>query len=285
MTIRQLLQRKPGIIDPFDAELLIAHVIDKPREFVITRPDFVIRRSENRKIKKLFKKRMCGVPLAYLTGHKEFFGLDFVVNKHVLVPRPETEILVTTALEHLSTEPLKNTMLIDVGTGSGCIPISIAKTIKQFNNLTISATDISRQALTVAKHNAQKHNVDITFLHGNLLEPIIKNSKFEIRNSKLIVTANLPYLTQEQFQNEPSIQHEPKSALVAKKGGLELYEKLLKQILQISKTYNLKPITYFEIDPSQTHEISKLIKTYLPNSTIEIQKDLAGHDRVVIIGL
>jgi len=259
-------------------------VIQKPREFVVAHPNFMIRRLRDWKIGRLFKKRAHGVPLAYVTGHKEFFGLDFVINKHVLIPRPETEMIVSLALEKLKIQDSRlKTILTDVGTGSGCIPISVTSTLKHFNTqaLTVCATDISKSALKVAKQNAQKYNVNITFLHGNLLEPAIKRLK--IKDSRLIITANLPYLTLEQFQNEHSIQHEPKRALVADNNGLGLYEQLLKQIRLLVTNYQLLVTCLFEIDPRQSPQISGLIKKYLPDSTFEIKKDLAGHDRVVCI--
>lgn len=271
-------------IDQREIEIIKAHVLKKTREFLLTHPEQAINKTNKQKITRLINRRKCGIPLAYLTGHKEFFGLDFIVNKHTLIPRPETELLVTEALKHLSAQTPTKTILIDVGTGSGCIPISIIKTKKQ-KNIKTFAIDISANALTVAKKNAQQHNVKIKFLHGDLLSPISKSAIFKSLNlqSSIIITANLPYLTPQQFKSEPSIQHEPKLALVAKNNGLALYEKLLKQISQISITYNLKPKTYFEIDPSQSKSITKLIKQYLPQASINIKKDLAGLDRIVII--
>ena len=214
----------------------------------------------------------------------KFFGLDFLVNKNVLVPRPDTELMVKTALEHLNTSSPNHILLLDVGTGSGCIPISVIKTLKHKNIKTI-AVDISTKALGIAKKNAKKYNVEIKFLHGNLLEPVIKNISLNQFKSMLI-TANLPYLTNKQFETENSIQHEPKLALVADNDGLALYEELLKQIA----TFHTCPpsgrvplSSFLEIDPSQTNKIKILIKKYLPESSIEIKKDLAGLDRLAVI--
>jgi len=152
------------------------------------------------------------------------------------------------------------------------------------NDIQTFATDISRAALRVAKKNAKIHGVKIQFFHGNLLKPIIKkiiNHKAKIIN--LIITANLPYLTEKQFQDEPSIQREPKITLVADNNGLALYEELLQQINSLLLIANCSLLILLEIDPSQTEEISKLIKKYLPQSKIEIKKDLAGRDRLVKI--
>lgn len=277
-TIKQLLNAAYQQVDKLDADLLLSFVLGKPREYFIINDDKPISNITKNKFNRLVKKRKLGIPLAYITGHKEFFGLDFLVNKHTLIPRPDTEILVEEVIKKINNEKL---ILIDVGTGSGCIPISIIKTSKHLNLKTF-AIDISKPALAVAKKNAKKHKVKIKFLHGNLLKPIL-NYKLQIPDSA-VITANLPYLTEEQYQSEKSIQSEPKTALVAKNDGLALYEELLQQIKQFSKIYNLKTTTYFEIDPSQSEKITVLINKILPETKVEIKKDLAGRDRVVIIG-
>lgn len=252
-----------------DADLLLAHILGKPREYVLAHPDVQLSLLQRFRFHRLLRKRQAGVPLAYLTGHKEFFGLNFLVNTDVLVPRPETETLVEAVLEKLSKE--SNATLIDIGTGSGCIPISIMKA-KKNEGLKIIATDISQRALRVAKKNAECHGVKIIFLQNDLLLP-------SIQEKNIFITANLPYLTESQFINEPSIQHEPKSALVAKGNGLALYKKLLKQI----QAHHFSELTcFFEIDPIQTEEIKKEVYRHFPQASMTIKKDLAGLDRVVI---
>ncbi len=291
-----LLQKAKKIIDPLDAELLLSHVTQKSREFFIAHPEYPVHFFSNLKFSSLVKKRKKNIPLAYLTGHKEFFGLDFLVNKQTLVPRPETEVLVQSVLSEIEESKIKNQELrvsvIDVGTGSGCIPISILKTLQK-NTVSLPvqtfAIDISKQALKVAKKNAQKNKVGITFFHGNLLEPIIKNPDFarpgdQPESWPIIITANLPYLTQEQFDTEASIQHEPVSALVAEDHGLALYKKLLEQI----HTFDLQNTAiclFLEIDPSQSSKIRTCINTLFPQAQVHIMKDLSGNDRVVKIKL
>lgn len=285
MTIKQILQLKNINIDRYDIELLLAFTLKKPREFIITHPEYKLNIFEFIKFRNFLKKRKLGIPLAYITEHKDFFGLDFFVNKHTLVPRPDTEILVEAVVHQLiinNYQLLINATLIDVGTGSGCIPIAILKTIKQFNNLTINtfAIDISKPALKTAKKNAEKHNVSINFLQGNLLEPLLKKLS-TTHQTPIIITANLPYLTKEQFTSEPSIQQEPYSALVAEDNGLALYKKLLEQI----KTLTSPIYLFLEIDQSQCNPLSEYIKTIFPNAKIEIKKDLAERDRVLDIEL
>ncbi|PIR02914.1 MAG: protein-(glutamine-N5) methyltransferase, release factor-specific [Candidatus Magasanikbacteria bacterium CG11_big_fil_rev_8_21_14_0_20_43_7] len=284
-TIKKLLTSASNIIDHLDAKLILAHVLKKPREFLIAHDDLSIGVFEYWLIRRLVQKRKNGVPLAYLTGKKEFYGLEFEVNTHTLIPRPDTELMVSLTLDSLQTSDYSQPItLIDVGTGSGCIPISIAKQTIDYGLQThFYGSDISKKALRVAKKNAKKHEVNITFKQGNLLKPWL--SSVICRPSTFIITANLPYLTDEQFTSEPSIQHEPKSALVAKKNGLALYEELLKQLKQIVTGYRLQVTCFFEIDPSQSSEMQTLIHTYLPTAGVNVYKDLAENDRVVYIAI
>lgn len=286
--IQEILNLSSKKISLLDAEVLLSHVIKKSREFLFAHPEFEIGFWQKLKFQNLVKQRQNNIPVVYLVKHKEFFGLDFFVNKNVLVPRPDTELMVESALNHLNTTLSPNhdkVLLIDVGTGSGCIPISIMKSSKHKNIKTI-AIDVSKKALKVAKQNAQKHNVEIEFLHGNLLDPIT-NQLEQLQHlqqfEQIILTANLPYITEQQFQKEPSIQKEPKLALVAENEGLALYEELLKQIKQLLLTFDFRLLTMIEIDPTQTDKIKILIKKYLPKANIEVKKDLAGFDRLVII--
>ena len=151
-------------------------------------PEYKLSGFKNWRLKKLKKMRAAGVPFAYLTGHKEFFGFDFLVNKHVLIPRPETELMVELVIDRLKTKDERREIcLIDIGTGSGCVAIAIeqtlrrdalnasrdgANTLRDALNASLPkfyAIDISRAALKVAKTNARKHNTNITFLQGHLL--------------------------------------------------------------------------------------------------------------------
>lgn len=271
-----------------DGDILLSWSIKKPKEFVLIHPEYKLSLHEMLRFFYASKKYQHGLPIAYITHHKEFFGLDFFVNRHTLIPRPDTELMVEEVIKEIKNSSLDITgsWLIDVGTGSGCIPIAIAKNIKEIK---IVATDISTGALKIARKNARTHNVSIEFLHGNLLEPVIKLFKSFPTNSELIITANLPYLTKEQFQNEPSIQHEPYQALVADENGLALYKELLQQITQLLlptiQKNKIKITCFFEIDPSQALTITKLIHSFFPTTAVEIKKDLAKRDRLVVTHL
>ncbi|MDD4271785.1 MAG: peptide chain release factor N(5)-glutamine methyltransferase [Patescibacteria group bacterium] len=258
-----------------EAEILLSEIIKKPREFLITHDEFKLSARQIMKFKSKISRRLKAEPIAYLTGHKEFYGLDFKVNKNVLIPRPETESMVEEAIK-LVTRSSQPVALVDVGTGSGCIAITLARLTKQ----KLIAIDISKKALRVARKNAISNNVNknIKFIKGNLLLPIL-NSKFLIRNSRLIIIANLPYLTPAQIKNSPSIKYEPKLALSAGPDGLKYYRQLFKQI----KSLSAADYALCEFDPRQTSKIKQLIKRELPETSCQIKKDLSGLNRLAII--
>lgn len=279
--------------DSRDLPLLLAGAIRKNKEFVYSHPEYQLNWPAYWRFRYylyLYKKNY---PLAYLSKHKEFYGLNFYINKNVLVPRPETENLIDAAIETINKQITGNSLLVDVGTGSGCVPIAILKK----NNLPAIAIDISSKALRVAKKNSQLHKTIIQFIKGNLLQPLLINQPILKGRDNLIITANLPYLTKEQYKSEPSIQREPKQALVADKlglparafgsgrwqAGLGLYERLLKQIKQLAATNAIPFYIFLEIDPQQTEDMTKLINRYLNLTKITIKPDLAGRNRVVCI--
>jgi release factor glutamine methyltransferase len=282
MIIRQLLftTLKRTKLPVLDTELILAYVLKKTREYVFTHPEFKLSKIQLQKFKKLVLRRKKGEPIAYLTGKKGFYDLEFLVNKNVLIPRPETELIVD-EVKSLTRNKDYQFSIIDVGTGSGCIIITLAKLLKQN---AFYGIDISSQALQVAKKNAKSNDViNIKFIHGDLLNPFLNNPKNpKILNNPTIIIANLPYLTKEQIKNSSSIKKEPRLALLGGKNGLYYYEKLLQQI----NLMHLKSSCIFlEIDPSQKTKIKSLIKKYLPTADIEIKKDLKGHNRLVKISL
>jgi len=269
----KILNQKYTDIDPFIFDLVLSHTTHKTKEFLYSHPEYNLNLFEIVKLKLYLNKIKKGFPYHYLTKNKDFYNLNFFVNKNTLIPRPETEMMVEEVIKEINKNKIDT--LVDIGTGTGCIPISILKNIN-YKPKTF-ATDIFKKALKIAQKNTKKHNVKINFLHGNLLLPILK----KLKSKNLIITANLPYITKEQFKNEPSIQYEPKTALIASDGGLKLYKELLKQFILINN--NILATIYFEIDPSQTTKIKILIKEYLPKADIQIKKDLSRLDRLVII--
>lgn len=217
----------------------------------------------------MIQQRLKNEPVAYLINNKEFYGLNFYVDKNVLIPRPETEVLVDEIFKHIRIANHESRITIcDIGTGSGCIAITLKKYLPKAK---VYASDISKKALAVAKKNARKLKVKILNKQGDLLKPL---KKIKIN----IIAANLPYLTPRQMKEE-SIQAEPKLALSGGKDGLDLYKELLNQV----KEYAQKPLIFLEIDPRQAMKIRRLIKKKLPQAVIEIKKDLSGRNRIAII--
>ncbi|HAH04567.1 MAG: Release factor glutamine methyltransferase [Parcubacteria group bacterium GW2011_GWA2_43_17] len=224
----QKLQQNHIDSAPLDAELLLCLSLRQTKEFLYICPGRALTPTQLKKFKKLIRRRSEQTPLAYLTGHKEFYGLDFSVNRHVLIPRPVSEAIVEEALKVTARLPARLHLpdathehdrrftVVDIGTGSGCLIIALANELRKKNLLdqfNLMATDVANQALKVAAKNAELHQLDqyITFLKGHLLRPV------RHRRLDLIMT-NLPYLTKADVKNEPSIKKEPKLALIGDYG-------------------------------------------------------------------
>jgi release factor glutamine methyltransferase len=279
MTISELLKKiKNENIDWLDIELIITKVIRKSREFVVAHPEFRLNEKQISTINNMAQKRGRGFPLAYLVASKEFYGSNFRVNKYVLIPRPETENIIDQILEIIIRNKNKKFLFYDIGTGSGCIIISLAKIFGPKN--IYCASDISKQAIEIARKNASSNNVgkSISFKTGHLTDPFFK----QMASSKLsmVITANLPYLTKDQFLSSPSIQFEPKKALISPKDGLGHYQALFDQLKPLC---NKKFYLLCEIDPSQYSEIKKKAKKNFPLAKISHKNDLGGKKRIVII--
>lgn len=283
MTVREI-QAKFHMLPALDIDVLLAGAIKKPKEFLYSSPKYKLSWIESIRFNFYISKYRRGYSVAAILKHKEFLGLDFFVNKHVLIPRPDTEVMAEEAIgliKHELEAKKTDIIYIDVGTGSGCIPISVSHAIPKLSR--IFAIDISAKALTVSKKNARTYNAPIQFFHGSLLEPLLKKQTLLGTPCFMVITANLPYLSEAQFKSEPSIQREPKIALVAEHNGLAAYNSLLSQIRTLPPVCQL--FILLEIDPSQTAAIIKLIQNHLPYAHIEIKKDLSGFDRLVVIKL
>lgn len=231
MTIRQVCTY--GTKVPRDErEMLLAFVLKKSREYTLSHDTEHISLWSFFRYLRLVKQREAGIPYSYLVHEAWFYGRRFLVNRHTLIPRPETEHLIEQALLFVQKQPVH--LAIDVGTGSGCIPITLARELFGKSTTHFFAVDRSKRALQVAKKNAKFHEVSVEFLHGHLLEPIEHLlQKAMAAETPILITANLPYLTLEEYKDEPSIQHEPKMALVAPDQGLGLYLELIKSLIAI----------------------------------------------------
>ena len=285
-----------------EAEILLSGIINRPREFLLAHGEKKLTESQISNFQFKISWRLKGEPAAYLTGQKEFYGLNFLVNKNVLIPRPETELMVEETIKLITrnwrlgirlpflTDPKQNEQpltIIDLGAGSGCIIISLIKNlITKFpiSNFQFLAIDISKPALSVAKRNARAHNVNkkIQFINGDLLSPLIHSS---LAADSLIILANLPY-GRKAWKNNCSLhtvglKFEPEIALFTSKGGLALYERLFKQIKKIKMAAGSYVLG--EFDPRQTKLLKTLLKKYFPGAKFEIKKDLAGLNRLFIL--
>lgn len=283
MTIKELRLlgtaqlRKAGIPSPaLDADVLIVHALGVSKETLYTHGEKRIPPAKLRRARRFLNRRANREPVAYILGEKEFFGLPFFVGRAVLIPRPETEILVSTASDLC---PQKKCRIIDVGTGSGAIAVALAKLLPQAR---ITATDISREALAFAQRNAKRLGVTrrVSFLRGNLLKPLW-NAKPLAANGPLIITANLPYLPTAVWETtQPEIRrYEPRLALVGGPDGTRLIRKLFAQLERLPKPWMLLA----EIDPHQYRALRSLAKKIFPLAEVSAVKNLAGKNRVLVI--
>jgi release factor glutamine methyltransferase len=263
-----------------DAQVLLSHVMDVERTTLYTYPERLLTEEQEQQFSQLIERRKLGEPIAYLTGHKEFFGLDFLVDRRVLIPRPETELLVETAL-NIIREQLAGArvpVVADIGTGSGIIPISLA--VQEPRLPYLYASDISSDALAVARLNCQRHVVEerVRLLQGDLLTPLPEPID--------LLTANLPYVgTDEMEELTPEVHaYEPHLALFSGRQGLDAMRRFFTEAQQPGK---LRPdaVMLLEIGYQQRELLSDLLSELWPHATVTFTKDYAGWDRLLQISL
>jgi release factor glutamine methyltransferase len=272
-----------------EAEVLLRHTLAPPpereisRAYLLSHLDDPIEPAAATRFEAFISRRLAREPTAYITGHREFYGLDFEVTPAVLIPRPETEILVETAIEYAraahpealqgrtegpSTRPLT---IADIGTGSGCIAVALAVSLPEVR---LQAVDISPGAIEVARRNARRHGVEgrIEFYQGDLLS--------RLTDAPDLVVANLPYVNTSGWAALPAElrDHEPQLALEAGKDGLDLIRRLLQQARE-----RLGPASaiLLEVAYDQAEAVVDLVRVSFPAANVEVRRDLAGHERVV----
>lgn len=219
--------------------------------------------------KKLNKLKEKKYPLQYILGNTNFYGYLFLVNKNVLIPRFETEGLIEETIKLLKKLKLTKIDILDLGTGSGCIAITLAK---ETNPKQVDALDISGKALKLAKKNAKINNVTINFIHKDI-KKYKPNKKYDL------IISNPPYLTKNDDVDK-SIMYEPKRALYAEDEGLEYYKVILKNYKNNLKK---KSIMAFEIGEKQSDYLLNYAKKFFPKAQIEVKKDLAKKIRYLFI--
>ncbi len=259
-----------------DASVLIAQIIKKPRTWVMAHPELALTSEQQKQLDDSLARLEGGEPLPYVLGIWEFFGLAFQVTSDVLIPRPETELLVEKAIAWLQKCPSGRTVA-DIGTGSGAIAVSIAVNV---SNVHILATDISPAALEVARWNAQKNHVSekIEFLECDLFPT---QSGLDARAFNLIC-ANLPYIPTETLHHLPIFGREPTLALDGGKDGLDLYRRLFSLAPKWLAPHGKMLL---EIESTQRTKILSIANNMFSNSEIRLHQDLLGLDRLLEIDL
>lgn len=254
-----------------EGEILLRHLLGINRTQLFSDLDSVINPAQVESLRKLLERRLSGEPSAYITGHREFYGLDFKVNRHVLIPRPESELLVEKALSLCRSHAMSK--IADIGTGCGAIAISLAKNLPA---ATIYATDISPQALEVAKENCLRHGLidKVVLLQGDLLgalpEPVD------------LIVANLPYVREAELPVSGPLRFEPELALNGGKDGLDRISILCRQA---GGKLRDNGSMLLEIGQGQTQAVKVLMHESFPSALIEVDRDLAGIERVISLRL
>lgn len=254
-----------------EAEILLGHVLGCNRTALFMRFDEVPADADRTKFRELIQRRVAGWPVAYLVGSRGFYMLTFDVDPAVLIPRSDTETLVLEALKRL--KPLTAPEVLDIGTGSGCIAISLAH---QKKDARVTATDVSPDALAVTQRNAVKHGVGdrMTFLLGDLFAPLLAGSTFDL------IASNPPYIAQSEFASlTPDVRdHEPRLALDGGPDGLAFYRRIANSVGPF-----LKPggSLLLEIGYTQEEAVRRLLSERPELEVGATLKDMGGHPRVV----
>jgi release factor glutamine methyltransferase len=270
-----------GIPTPrLDAEVLLAHVLGTGREHLYAHPEQVFDAGEWQDYQAAIERRLTRLPVAYITGRKEFMSLEFLVDQNVLIPRPETETLVEAVIARLRELGAGAPVLVaDIGTGSGAIAVSIAWFLRQAS---VIAVDISPEALRVARENARRHEVldRIEFLEGDLLSPLAGRG---LEGRILAVVSNPPYLSRRMMAGlPPEVSKEPRAALAGGEAGLDF----TRAILGGARAY-LAPDGFvaLEVGHDQAETVRLLAKEEFGYADAEVVLDYAGIERVVMAGI
>lgn len=259
-----------------DAEVLLAHAVSKDRTRLYSEAELQLTLAQRKLFQDLLARRASKEPVAYLTGQREFYNLPLQINRHVLIPRPETESLVELALDIINKSGFGKVRVLDVGTGSGAIALAVASNARKAK---VTAVDISTEALDMARQNAKRLKLaqSVSFIRSDLLSQV--SGPFDL------ILANLPYLTTEQIRELPGDirDYEPNVALSGGPDGLHVYEKLLRQLPSASTATTQ---VLCEIGPNLKSGFSQLVQQHLgPTAKLTYHPDLAGRVRVAQIGM
>jgi release factor glutamine methyltransferase len=276
VTLKQVLHQarealaKKGIEDALlEGEVLLRHALKIDRVGLYSNGNRTLSAEQEEVFWHLIKRRLSGEPAAYIIGYREFYGLDFYIDHRVLIPRPETELLVEKALELARTRTIDT--IADIGTGCGAIAISLAMNLPRIK---IYATDVSADALEVAHINCRKYGVTdrVLLLHGDMLEPLPEPVD--------LITANLPYVAEEDMSGLSGF--EPSLALDGGRDGLDKIKELYQQS---ADKLNDGGFMLLEIGQGQSQSVTDLMRRFLPSASVEVTPDLQGIDRVISLRL
>lgn len=270
----EFLQSKGSDEARLEAELLLRHALKCQRIELYTRFEEIVDDTQRTKFRELVKQRAAGIPVAYLLGTGEFYSMEFQVTPDVLIPRPETEHLVIEVLDRLKSRSEQAATLLDIGTGSGIIAVTIAKHAPR---LTAVATDVSEKALAVARRNAEKHGVQerIEFVAGDLFDAVPAGRTFDF------LVSNPPYIAESEkpLMDKHVLEHEPHVALFAPEEGTAV----LRRILEQGAGY-LKPGGWLllEMSPMIAERVRALAERAGHYTEISVGKDLSRHQRYLV---
>ena len=279
MILRELIRQSEAMLDEKDkdcnvAKVLFYHLAHKEPHQLYLMMDEEVDEELLKQFQDGMQRYMNGEPIQYINGKDNFFSRDFIVNENVLIPRYETEELVENILYKIDDyfDDYSSIDLCDVGTGSGAIAITLALEEPKLN---VVATDISEEALEVAKANASELDPQVTFYQGDMLEPLIdRQQKFDI------FVSNPPYIPQDQEIESVVKDNEPHVALFGGNDGLYFYRKIFKDVRHVLKD---RALLAFEMGFDQRELMSQAVEQYFPGIPYEIIKDINGKDRMLFI--
>jgi release factor glutamine methyltransferase len=273
MTVKQALKTGFEALKHarLDVELLLSHALNKTRVWLLVHPEYIIPDENLFLYESFLRRRQNHEPLAYITEEKEFFGLAFIVSPHVLIPRPETELIAEEVIRIIHEKSIKKPFILDLGAGSGILPVSISKNI---HDAKFIATDISIEALFVASQNAKKNGAEkqINFVNCDWFQGLNPNIKFDF------IISNPPYIDEKMrdfLQKE--LDFEPQNALYSGKDGLEAIANLIENAYKFLQNNG---ILLIEIGSNQGESAKLLAKKSNKYKNIDIIKDMAGFGRV-----
>ena len=275
MTIKQaitkgmIMLKSNNVESPkLKARLLLQYVLDKPRQYIIVYDNKEIDKQQQWQYFVNIEKLTKGIPLQHITHTQEFMKMDFFVDENVLIPRPDTEILVEEVIK--IAQKYNSPRILDLCTGSGAIAISLKKFVP---NADITAVDISEKALEIAQKNAKKLETKINFLKSDLFDKL-DNKKFDI------IVSNPPYIRKDEIKKlSEEVQKEPKIALDGGEDGLDFYRIIAEQAINYLKTGSF---LCFEIGYNQKNDVIKIIEDEQNYKNTYCKKDLYGNDRIII---